>query len=241
MAVKRKKSRRSKRFVIAWMRDLPRWGNALLAGMLSIVPVFALCWTYKSTGADELRNKVYQPLYMDLAKTEAAIDGVSPYGTNLVGAMAADGRLERIPPSVRRKITGLYPEFGELQSAMFTVKRAIQQQPSLCVSQTRTEESDRTWATAIATKLRSAPEVGISSLYQFKMKHAGRSAALDVRNPEHAKVAFPGGPTFTILDWLNYPALRPHVHCVAPPVLSERAAIDRFAANSSFCRRSIQD
>jgi hypothetical protein len=71
--------------------------------------------------------------------------------------------------------------------------------------------TDRKWAAAISEKMRSIPEAGISSVYQFNMKHAGRSAALDVRDPEHPKVAFPGGPTFTLLDWLNFPASVPEV------------------------------
>jgi hypothetical protein len=150
-------------------------------------------------------------LYTDLAKMEAAADGASLYGTNLVGAMQADGSMQRIPASVRRRITALYAKFSEFQAAIFTVKRAIQQQTSFCISQMRTEESDRKWAAAISEKMRSIPETGISSVYQFNMKHAGRSAALDVRDPEHPKVAFPGGPTFTLLDWLNYPASVPEV------------------------------
>ena len=73
----------------------------------------------------------------------------------------------------------------------------------------RTETDDRAWAEKTVTRLNADAASGLNQgsfpLATFTFNHTGMSPALDVRDPDHPKIASPGSITWLIADWIAFP------------------------------------
>lgn len=176
---------------------------ALLTGV-------GLYFTYTSTGAEELRTKVYQPLYGEISKADLLVLGGSwdSFNNAVMNSLSQSGDLERIPAPLRRRITATYGEISRIQSDLLSVTELVQRNISQqIITGIRTQVEDQKWSIATSKKLRSESEAkpGISDMTSFQFKHTARGRAIDVRNPSRLIVAGPGGPTWTFSDWAAWP------------------------------------
>lgn len=190
----------------------PLWRRVLTWVSASAIGIFGLVYTYQSTGADELRAKVYQPLYAELVRVEELLQSASAERVpNLkdFSEIRQTGAFERIPSPLRRRLQNVFEEEPKIHVAVLAVNELIVREMSSRIIQIRTEEQDRAWLEKTSRTLRemSTSEKGISdSVMLFRnAKHAARSPSIDMRDPNKPVISGPGGPTFVINDWLGYP------------------------------------
>lgn len=189
------------------------WWKAAWA-RIALIPVLAIwvaIYTYKSTGADELRTKVYQPIYADLVRAEESLQAVSVEKMSIPKAfpeLRQTGAFERIPSPLQRRLLKVFEEEPKIHTAVLAVSEIVAREMSSRIMQIRTEEKDRKWLQHTSSALRemSTSKKGISDSVTFSFKHAARSQSIDIRDPNRPVIAGPGGPTFVISDWLDYPA-----------------------------------
>ena len=168
-----------------------------------------LYFTYIYTGAEDLRSKVYEPLFSEISKLEslAAVDSLQPFLGSTMDNLVRSGSVERLPKYIRHEITAVYQDFSGLQRDKYSVAEIIQRSMSAQIATIRTEADDKAWALTISKKLRaeSNTKPGITAIATFHFTHAARGRGIDVRDPSHPVVASPGGPNWTLNDWAAYP------------------------------------
>jgi len=175
-----------------------------------IVGPMALFLTYKYTGAEDLRNKVYSPLNADLntiGQTIAANSMTRPFKADSLTAIQQSGDFHRLPKSLQNELTSFYASAGQLQSDVATVTEFLQREMSSRIQPLRSEQSDKAWAERASARLRAKSQQGkgISAIVSSSFTHSAIGRGIDVRNPDNPVVALPGGPIFEINDWLSYP------------------------------------
>jgi hypothetical protein len=92
-------------------------------------------------------------------------------------------------------------------SAVTALHEIVQREMSSRLLLLRNEQMDRVWEQRTQERLRALSDSGkgISSMATFTMGHAGRSRGFDARNPKKLVMTSPGGPAFTVRDWIEYP------------------------------------
>ena len=174
------------------------------------IPSFGFFLTYKYSGAEDLRNKVYSPLNADLDKMQASISANNMgnfFSGNVLTSLKQSGDFSRIPKSLQREISTLYDDEGQLQGNIGPIVELVEREISQRVEAVRSERGDREWSLEASARIRAQEEQkpGISSFSSFTTSHSARSRAIDVRDPSHPVFAGAGGPEFEINDWLTYP------------------------------------
>lgn len=196
--------------------SLPWWKTALakfsLIPLGSMMACLALVHAYKTTGANELRTQVYQPLYADLIKVETSIQAASaehPAFMKALQELKGSGALEQIPLDIREPLIKISEEVATIQNAIIGVREIAIREMSARILQIRTKEKDYAWQNRTESILRaqSKAQKGYADTVTLlsKMNHETRSRSVDLRNPNQPEIAGPGGPIFVIRDWLNYP------------------------------------
>jgi hypothetical protein len=186
---------------------LPKIAKALLATGLSLL---ALYLTYMYAGADDLRTKVYQPLYSEVAGIEESLQANStekPVVNSSLQSVKRSGDFGRMPRELQNRIEEAYTRAESIGSDVPLVTEQIQRLVSARLTHLRTEEGDHTWHRNATKRLEQeqASRPGISPMVTFTFNHAGRSRGVDIRDPKNPKVSSPGGPTWVINDWIGYP------------------------------------
>jgi len=194
--------------VVDRLKSLPGTVKALLATGL---PLLALYLMYKYTGADDLRTKIYQPLYSEVAGIEESLQANStekPVVNSSLQSVKRSGDFGRMPRDLQNRIEEAYTRAGTIQSDVSSVTEQVQRLLSVRLTQLRTEEVDQIWRRNATEKLQEeqALRPGISPMLMFTFNHAGRSPGFDVRNPKNPRISSPGGPTWVINDWIGYPS-----------------------------------
>src|SRR5437870_4824218 len=192
----------------------PWWKRAWAqVALISVLAIWGAIYTYKSTGADELRTKVYQPLYGDLVRVEESLQAVSAEKMSILKAfpeLRQTGAFERIPNVLQGRLLKVFEEEPQIHTAVLAVNEIVVREMSTRIMQIRTEEKDRKWLQKTSSALRkmSTSQKGISdSVMLFQnAKHSARSQSIDIRDPHKPVIGGPGGPIFVISDWLDYPA-----------------------------------
>ena len=180
------------------------WSLLALVGLVALF----LIWNY--AGAEDLRTKVYQPLYSEVASFEnflEAMNQTAPFSTDTRHALKTKGEWHRLPQSLQREIDQVYEQASEMFGALTSLSPRLQRLMSAKIMNLRTSESDAQWTRKAVEQLRQAErnEQGISPARSFVMKHTGRTPVFDARDPKNPIIVFPGGPTWQIKDWLEYP------------------------------------
>ena len=176
-----------------------------------IVGIIGLCVTYKTTGAEDLRSKVYQPLHNDILLVEASVRSANigtPPITKALAEMQQSGAILRVPPFLRNRLFETLGQATEVTNAVFPITERIIREMSERIMKIRAEEDDRRWLSAIQVRFREKhkEKKGISDITTFgTLRHAGRTPAIDTQDPNNPVIALPGGPTFVMDDWLTYP------------------------------------
>jgi hypothetical protein len=193
--------------VFAWIWSLPRIVKAVV---LVATPLAALYFTYTYTGADDLRAKVYQPLYSQVAGLEDSLQANSiekSVVNSSLQAVKRSGDFGRMPRDLQTRVEDAYARTESIASDIPFITEQVQRLASAALSSLRTQEEDRAWQRAATKRLEEeqASEPGISPMMTFTFTHAGRGRGIDIRDPEHPKVSSPGGPTWVVNDWIGYP------------------------------------
>lgn len=177
-----------------------------------VVAVAGLVLTYKLTGADELRSKLYQPLYADMTKLEESLQAASIEKVPIFKALLElrqTGVLERVPVRLQERILNVLEEAPRIHMAVLDSNEIVIREMSSRIMQIRTQEEDRLWLQKTSNLLRemSASKKGISDSFTLFQgaKHSARSQSIDLRDPNKPVISGPGGPTFVINDWLGLP------------------------------------
>ncbi len=167
-------------------------------------------YTYKTTGATELRTQVYQPLFSDLVVIEESIEALSAERPSLMKAfpeLKRTGGVELVPRGLRERILRIAEQSSKIDAAVQTVRELALREMSSRIVHLRTQESDRAWHEKTVRTLRemAKSQKGIADSFSFTMRHEGRSRGVDLRNPGTPEVSAPGGPAFVVRDWVSYP------------------------------------
>ena len=191
----------------SWFRSLPRLVKAVIAAS----PLVALYLTYVYTGADDLRLKVYQPLYAEVAGMEESLEANSiekAVSTSSLQSLKRSGDFGRIPRGLQTRVEEAYGQASDIGSDIPAITERVQRLVSSSLSHLRTKEEDLVWQRLATKRLEQeqAAAPGMSALAIFTFRHAGRGPGLDVRDPRNPKISSPGGPTWVINDWIGYPA-----------------------------------
>ncbi len=193
------------------------WWKSVIARMAliplgAIIACLTLTYTYKTTGAVELRTQIYQPLYADLLQVESSIQAANaqhPAFMKTLQDLRRSGALEQIPSDIKATLLRISQDVSEVQAAITAVRDLVLREMSARILQIRTKEQDEAWRNKAETILRaqSKSQKGFSDTVTLlsKMNHEARSRSMDLRNPNHPELAGPGGPTFVVRDWLTYP------------------------------------
>ena len=174
-----------------------------------MISVIGLSLTYKYTGAEDLRTKVYSPLNADLEKMDGAVRANNVtglfYGTAL-NTLKQSGDFYRMPKSLQTEIAKVYEDAGKYEANISPIAELLEREFSKRIQLIRSEESDRQWSAETEFRLRAEEQKkpGISASAGFTFHHSGRSRGFDVRDPNHPIMSIPGGPTWEINDWLSY-------------------------------------
>ena len=187
----------------------PAHRRPILPILTASISCIALYFTYVYTGAEDLRVKVYEPMFGEASKLEtlASSDSIQTPPLGAYDDLSRTGGLQRVPTPIRNRISTLYHDYAALTQDVLSVTGFLQRRMSREVMAIRTEASDREWNTSVAQQLRaeSTAVPGISSITQSQFTHDARSRGIDVRDPQHPIVSAPGGPTWTFADWAGYP------------------------------------
>lgn len=172
--------------------------------------MWGAAYTYKTTGATELRTQVYQPLFSDLVVVEEAVEALSAEKPSFMKALPElkrTGGFELVPRGLRERILRISEQSSKIDAAVQTVRELALREMSSRIVHLRTEEADRTWQQKAVRTLRemSQSQKGIADSFRFTMRHEGRSRGVDLRNPRAPEVSTPGGPAFVVRDWVSYP------------------------------------
>ena len=212
MSKAKKRNRREfNKALVPWWKKA--WAKFTLIPVTTILGVWGSLSLYKSSGADELRTQIYQPLYADVLAVEESIQAVSPEKLPIMKALPAlrrTGATERIPSQIQSRLVKISEEAQRIHTAVTAVNEIIIREMSSRIMQVRSDNTDRTWVQKASEILRqiSSAGKGISdSVIVFHAySHSARSRSVDLRNPAKPVISGPGGPTFVIGDWLTYPA-----------------------------------
>jgi hypothetical protein len=174
------------------------------------IAIAGLFLNYKYNGAEDLRNKVYSPLYADLDKMQTSIsaNGMGNFFSgSVLSSLKQSGEFNRMPKSLQREVSTLYDDEGQLQGNIGPIVELVEREISQKVETVRSEQEDHEWLLAASARIRSQDEQkpGISASSSFTATHSARSRGIDVRDPSHPIFAGPGGPEFDLNDWLAYP------------------------------------
>jgi hypothetical protein len=135
-----------------WNRRVP-----IAAGLTLLLTSVGLYLTYIYTGAEDLRVKVYEPLFEEVSKLEAlaASDSIRMPALSAYDNLSRTGGLQRLPSDVQEQIAALYQHFNQLQRDTISVDGFLQRAMSKEIMAIRTESTDRAWNAAAAEHLRN--------------------------------------------------------------------------------------
>ena len=186
--------------------------TALLAAIPlgTVIAVLALAYTYKSTGSDDLRSRVYQPLFADLMSIKESVQSLAvekPPSLKALPELKQSGAFLRVPVKIRSDFDRIADEASKVHSAALTLNELVLREISSRIMQIRAESDDREWHARTSRTLinLSLSQKGVGESVTQTFTHEARSRAMDVRNPKQPIVSAPGGPTFVVRDWLTYP------------------------------------
>jgi hypothetical protein len=182
----------------------------LKAALTIFCALLGTFFTYKYSGAEDLRNKVYRPLSSDLEKMERSVRGNSTtsfFSGQAFTDLRQSGDFNRMPKSLQRELDALYQDEGQLQSNVAPVTELLERQSSAKIERIRSAMSDQGWAQQASSHIRAEElqKPGTSSISSSTITHSSRGRGVDIRDPNHPIVSSPGGPTLDINDWLTYP------------------------------------
>ncbi len=176
---------------------------------IPVLALFGLYLNYKTTGAEDLRTKAYQPLFAELAGVRQSLEGGTSteiFDSKALQALQKSGDIERIPPSLRNKVIATYKEANDVQSSITSITELVQRHISVRIAKLRTAQLDQKWRLQATKRLEGlAKQQGWSPIRSQTFHHAGRGIVWDVRDVNNPKVAGPGGPTWQLKDWAGYP------------------------------------
>jgi hypothetical protein len=169
-----------------------------------------LLLTYKYTGADDLRNKVYSPLNAEFSKIEGALNANSmtqPFTSDALSSLKQSGDFYRMPKSLQREVVSFYDDAGKIPGSVSKVTELLQRQFSSRIQALKSEQLDTEWRKAATARIQAQEQQqpGISAIRSFTFNHAFVGRAMDLRNPNNPVISGPGGPIWQINDWLAYP------------------------------------
>jgi len=144
-------------------------------------------WTaliaYKSSGADELRSSVYQPLFSDLSAIKFATQALSaeapPTAKSLPG-LQQSGAFVRVPRRLRDGFRRTVEDASALHGRVAAFREVAIRQMSARMMNVRTEEMDRIWRQRAVNALQNlaAARPGMYDSVTMTLSHESRCGAL---------------------------------------------------------------
>jgi hypothetical protein len=203
MGSKRQRNRRDEqvhRTAELWPKIWKSIG-ALAAAALTL---WGAVFTYKTTGAQELRTQLYQPLFTDLAITKNATESLSSEAPSpkTLPELQRTGVFERAPQHLREEFVRIADSAASLRAAVLAVRDIVIREASAQLMAIRSQELDREWHARAVARLQ-IPGKGISDSSTQTFRHEARGRAVDPQNP--STIVAVGGPAFVVRDWVTYP------------------------------------
>ncbi len=199
----RKQSRSGK-----WKRDLKRLARSGTAWTALGVLLSAILGYrgYKDAGAEDLRNKVYSPLFSEIPQVESSIlqnRGAQPFASDVLNALKKSGDFYRIPKSIQGEVERIYQDGSEIRGDLGAITAVIQSATSSRIFDWRSEEIDQQWVKETSERLHQLElnKPGVTLQQSLTFRHPGKGF-LNARDPTRP---IPGGPIWQISDWLTYP------------------------------------
>jgi hypothetical protein len=197
-------------------KKLTKRVRLLLSGLKSkitltaLVAIAGLYFTYKYTGAEDLRNKIYNPLNAELSKDEDSLKAnnmSAPFQSNALSSLKQSGDFYRMPKPLQREVAAFYNDAGQIPGSVSAVTELLQRQFSSRIQVLRTEQSDAKWRAGAVARIQEQERQrpGISTMQSFTFNRTFIGRGVDVRDPNHPVIVAPGGPIWQINDWLEYP------------------------------------
>lgn len=191
-----------------WRRDLKRLTTSVpVVATLTLVLSFIVAYeAYKNTGADDLRNKIYSPLFSEVSQVEASVLSNSvtrPFTSDFLNSIKQSGDFYRMPKSLQGEVTQVYEDAGRIEADVAAVTADQQRAVSARMLVWRSEEIDRQWLKEASDRLHQLEldNPGITTVQSMTLRHPGR-VIFNARDPTRP---LPGGPNWEINDWLVYP------------------------------------
>ena len=210
MSNKKKKNQNRQSIITVTVHWWERaWAKFVLSLLTICLAVAALLYDYKNTNANELIKDVYQPLYADLVKVETAINAISLDDfppDQALKELTRTGAIDRVPSTLRRQVVSVFRESTDTYMSALEVKEIVIREMSSRIMKIRTEATDKTWLDKTSQIIRETPasnKKGISDKVTM-FEGATHDSVSQVFDRNFRPVA-PGGPIFTIRDWLGYP------------------------------------
>lgn len=192
-----------------WKRAWAKFALFPFGALLTIVAFVALGYNYKNTNANELSKDVYQPLHADLKKVETAINAISLDDfppDQALAELTRTGAIDRIPSALRSRVVSVFREATDTYMSALEVKEIVIREMSSRIMKIRTEEMDKVWHEKTSQVIRVTPtskKKGISDTMTM-VEGVTHDSISQVFDRNFVPVG-PGGPIFTIRDWLGYP------------------------------------
>lgn len=145
-ALKTKKSGRKKGYPSGFKNVLSRVEVKWVLGVT--VSICTLFLTYKYSGAEDLRNKVYSPLNGDLDKMPASVSANSMdnfFSGNVLSSLRQTGDFYRMPKFLQSEVSTLYDDEGQLQGNIGPIVELMEREVSQRAEAVRSEQGDRQW------------------------------------------------------------------------------------------------
>jgi len=185
-----------------------RLGTWISVGTL--IATFVAYQGYINTGADSLRNEVYQPLYREVDSMRGSLNAanVAPYfSSQAFDNLKQSGNLGRIPKSLRQRIIDFYQLAGDVRGHILPVAHKVSVVMPPAIERIRTEADHKTWVAKTVAQLNSNSDLNTGSfpLVSFTFQHAAKGPSVDVRDVNHPKIAAPGIITWQVNDWIKFP------------------------------------
>jgi hypothetical protein len=178
--------------------------------VISLVVLGFAIWTFgQQLQRSKLRSQVYEPLGYELSRIETAVQDASQLPDSAVQhvlELTAKPEFGHLPPELQQQILGISSDAAAYEKTVAELRALTNQRVHDRILKLRGPAIDKAWREETLHALRKAQDSGEGPLRTSMAEHTARLVAWNLRDPDHPEIVEPGGPIWSLGDWLNYPA-----------------------------------
>ena len=202
-------SSKTKQIKRPMLRRISAWFLSHKIKFATIATLIGAYTGYTHYDASSLRSEIYQPLYQEVNVMAGAIQANNldiKYSTDNYDRLTKNGNTLRIPKSLRYKLEHLYRLTPQVMSHNAVIARLVPYLILQEVTAFRTEADDKLWGTRIAAQLNAKLKMPVE-VYGFPttFAHTAVGPSINVIDPRHPYIDYPGCITWQANDWLRFP------------------------------------